>query len=603
MKNLKILYKLLIQWKWKFFASSLLLVVGMFFRSLEPLVIQVFVDSIIPSLKKAEVINLKKSNLITDTFIKILPDLASEHPFWFYLLMSGVLYFGISFLKGSVMFVAKSLNAFATEQAMKNLRDTIFRHIQKLPMSYFGESKIGDLTQRATGDIDTIRNFVATQIVDIIRLLSVFTFAFIMIYMQHKMFALISICLVPITAFASYYFFNKEQKIWLEHEEQSDKLNNATQENLSGIRVVKAFANEAFEIKKFEQRNQAKLKIALRHAKLHTIYWPLSDLIVNSQIFLSVLVGAWLTANGSLTIGQLIAFNTLVAMVAFPMRQVSRLLSQMGMALVAVGRIEEVLEAPEEDLSGAKIEKALKGIIEFRNVSFKYKDAEDYVLKNINFKINAGENIALIGPTGSGKSTLMKLLLRFYEPTVGEIFVDGIPLNTLSKESVRERIGIVLQKAFLFSDTIGNNISYTNSNKVNILETANISGLSNVANSFVNGFDTMVGEKGVSLSGGQKQRITLARTLLTEPDVLILDDVTSAVDTITEKEILNNLKTVKANRTTINITHRMSSLPFAHKIMIMEDGEITGFGTEQELEKTNKYFEDVLRIQRNISLN
>ncbi|MGB0885602.1 MAG: ABC transporter ATP-binding protein [Chitinophagales bacterium] len=603
MKNLKILYKLLIQWKWKFLISSMLLVCGMFFRTLEPLIIQVLVDNLLPMLNGTYEASSAKVGFFTKTILSILPAVSKEYPLYVYFLALGAIYFAISFTKGTIMFIAKAINASATESAINSLRNNIFSHIQKLPMQYFSDAKTGELTQRATGDIDTVRNFISNQTVEIIRLSAVFLFSFFMIYAENKTFAMISICLVPITAIAAFYFFKKEKKIWQLHEDESDKLNNLTQESLGGIRVIKAFANEEVEIEKFEKQNKAKLDIALIHARLHTVYWPLSDMIVNAQVFLSVLFGAWFALNGEISIGQLMAFYTYVAMVAFPLRQVSRLLSQMGMALVAVGRIQEVLDAEEEDLSGKNFNGKLKGKIEFRNVSYQYKGAKEFALKNVSFTIQAGENVALIGPLGSGKSTLMKLLLRFYEPTQGEIFIDDEPIKIMSKKDLRSKIGVVLQKAFLFSDTIGNNISYINSEKINILETATMAGLTDVDGTFVKGFDTVVGEKGVSLSGGQKQRIALARTLLSDPEVLVLDDVTSAVDTITEKEILNNLKKVASTRTTINITHRMSSLIFAHKVMIIEEGKLTGFGTEKDLEKTNAFFKQVLAIQKNASLN
>ncbi len=602
MKNLKILYKLLINWKGQFFASSILLVFGMFFRTLEPLVFQVLIDTFIPFLKSNGTQGTFETGFFSNAIQFFLPSIEDRHSAGVYLISLGILYFGISAIKGAIVFSAKTVNAAATEHSIKALRDKIFEHIQKLPLQFFSDSKTGELTQRATGDIDTVRNFVSTQLVEVIRLSAVFIFSFLMIYTENKFFALVSISLVPITAIASFLFFQKEQKIWRLHEDKSDKLNNATQENLSGIRVVQAFANEEHEIEKFEKQNHAKLTIALRHARLHTIYWPISDMIVNAQIFLSVLVGAWLTINGSISIGQLMAFYTYVMMVAFPLRQVSRLLSQMGMALVAVERINEVFHAAEEDLSGIELKEKLKGKIEFKNVSFKYKDTEKLVINKLSFIINPGETIAILGPTGSGKSTLMKLLLRFYEPTEGEIFIDDIPLSNISKTSVRGKIGIVLQKAFLFSDTIGNNISYTQRTKINILETANISGLTNIESTFVNGMDTVVGEKGASLSGGQKQRVALARTLLSDPDILILDDVTSAVDTVTEKEILGNLKKIASERTTLNITHRLSSLSFADKIIILEEGKLTGFGVSDSLIQSNNYFNKVMKIQSNLEV-
>jgi ATP-binding cassette subfamily B protein len=603
MKNLKILYKLLINWKWQFLSSSILLVIGMFFRTLEPKVFQILIDTFIPFFKSNGEEGVFKTDLFSNGVQFLIPITEGKYTAGVYLLFLGLVYFGISAIKGGIVFSAKTINASATEQSIKALRDKIFDHIQKLPMQFFSDSKTGELTQRATGDIDTIRNFVSTQMVEIIRLLAVFIFSFFMIYSYNKWFAWISISLVPITAIASYLFFQKEQKVWRLHEDESDKLNNATQENLSGIRVVQAFANEEHEIEKFEKQNQAKLDIALKHARLHTFYWPLSDMIVNAQIFISVIVGAWFTVNGSLTIGQFMSSYAYVMMVAFPMRQVSRLLSQMGMALVAVERIDEVFHAKEEDLSGMELKEKLKGKIEFKNVSFKYKGTDKFVVKDVSFVINPGETISILGPTGAGKSTLMKLLLLFYEPNEGEIFIDDMPLSNISKTSIREKIGIVLQKAFLFSDTIGNNISYTQSTKINILETANLSGLTNIESVFVNGMDTVVGEKGVSLSGGQKQRVALARTLLSNPDVLVLDDVTSAVDTVTEKEILKNLKKLASERTTLNITHRLSSLSFADKIMILEDGVLTGFGLTDVLMESNSYFSKVMKIQSNLEVD
>jgi len=377
MNNFKILYKLLRKWKWQFLSSSVLLVLGMFFRALEPLVIQVLVDTLVPFLQNNTIpVSFGESNF-AKTITFLMPSLENKYSINYYLLALGVIYFSISFIKGSLVFTAKTINASATEKSIKTLRDTIFEHIQKLPLNFFSNAKTGELTQRATGDIDTVRNFISTQLVEVVRLSAVFVFSFLMIYSENKTFAFISISLVPITAIASYFFFKKEQKIWRLHENESDKLNNATQENLSGIRVVQAFANEQFEIEKFDKQNKAKLDIALAHARLHTIYWPISDMIVNLQIFLSVLVSAWFTLKGEITIGQMIAFYSFAVMVAFPLRQVSRLLSQMGMALVAVERIDEVMQAKEEDLSGIELKEKLKGKIEFRNVSFKYKNAKE----------------------------------------------------------------------------------------------------------------------------------------------------------------------------------------------------------------------------------
>ncbi|MGB1247798.1 MAG: ABC transporter ATP-binding protein [Chitinophagales bacterium] len=594
MRNLNSLLNLLSKWKAQYIGAILLLIFGIFFRSLEPMIIQILVDYVLPFFTNIEMEKMSDSAQI---MIDLLPDIEDSSPKKF-LLALALLYIIFAVCRGILVLIAKALNADASESAIKQLRDKIFGHIQRLPMAYFSSSKTGEMTQRATGDIETVKRFLMNQVVEVIRLSAIFIFSFIMMYRANSNYALLAITFVPFIIISTYIFFKKEKKIWRLHEDESDKLNNLTQENLNGIRVVKAFAQEENEIDRFEKQNKNKFNIAIEHAKLHTFFWPFADILVHGQIILSIIAGGIFAVKGFITIGELMSFYTYAIMVAWPLRQASRVVSEMGMALVAMDRIQHILDAEEEDMQGAIFSQKIKGNIEFRNVSFRYSEQEEWALQNVNFKINAGENVTIFGPTGAGKSTIIKLLMRLYEPTSGEIFIDNIAIKEIAKKEVRQHVGVALQKAFLFSNSIEKNIGYVdNEPDFSIVESkAKTAGLGQVNIDFVEGFETKVGEKGVSLSGGQKQRVSLARTLYSNPSILILDDVTSAVDTITESEILQGLKE-EGKRTCLNITHRLSATPFADKIMVVENGTITGLSTHNEMCKENKYYSQINAIQ------
>jgi ATP-binding cassette subfamily B protein len=418
----------------------------------------------------------------------------------------------------------------------------------------------------------------------------------------HWQYALWSIFLGPVNLFLAVYFFKKEGKVWQEHEAEQDKLTKIAQENLSGIRVVQAFAREKFETEKFKIQNQAKLKVALKHVDLHKKYWTIADFLINIQIAISVFAGGFYVLNQAISIGEFASFFSYTILVAWPMRQVGQTVSQMGMATVAMERIAEILDAETEDYSGdIPKQQKLQGKIEFKNVSFKYHESDTkWALKNVSFIIKAGRNVALMGKTGSGKSTIIALLSRLYEPTSGEIFLDDKPLSTYDKTFLRQQIGIVHQQPFLFSTTIHGNIIFANKNTTkteqeNAAEAAQMNGF---IHKMANGYETLVGEKGVTLSGGQKQRVALARTLLSKPDILVLDDATSAVDTETEFKIQAALKKYAADKTTIFIAHRLTSVQHATKIIVLDDGELIQIGTPESLLLEKGYYRQVFDIQQ-----
>ncbi len=490
--------------------------------------------------------------------------------------------------------------ASSTENAIKRLRDRLFAHIQKLPMRYFTTVSRGELIQRSTGDIDTIKGFIHGHVVDIIRVIAIFTFAFMRIYIANPAMAIISIIMSPLMLLSSYFFFKQERKVWEEHEAEADKLNAIVQENLNGIRTVKAFANEEYEMEKFDRQNKQKLKVGLKHSLLHTFFWPLSDLLMYIQIIISVITGGYFAITQQITIGELLAFYTYFMMIAWPMRQIGRTLSKLGMTMVAIERIYEILNAEKEPQHGSKRIERLIGDIEFRNVSFKYdKDAADFVLNNISFKLKPGEKVAIVGPTGAGKSTIINLLVGLYEPDEGDIFIDGEDIRQFSKKDLRQQIGFVLQTPFLFSTTVKDNITYASPGaEAQVVEdSAKMAQVHTIEEVLADGYDTMVGEKGVTLSGGQKQRVALARTLVAMPDVLILDDVTSAVDTETEHAIFEALAEPMGRKTTIIISHRITSIQQADRILVLENGLIVQRGTDTGLEAEHGYYKKIHAIQ------
>jgi len=564
---------------------------------LEPKVFQVAIDYVAPIFTEVT-LKTGKTDKVVALFVSLLERFSSGS-FISLLLILAVIYLLITLFRSIFIFTAKAINASATEYATESLRNSLFAHIQKMPMDYFSGISTGELIQRSTGDIETIRRFIGNQLVEILRLTAIFAFSSYWLFKGNVIFGFIAICATPLIAISAIIFFKKEQKVWQLHEDEADKLNAITQENIAGIRVVKAFAQEEQEKNKFDKQNQKKLSVALRHAKLHTIFWPLSDFLVHGQIVLSVLVGGYMVLMQAISLGELVSFFTYIVMVAWPLRQVGRTLSEMGMALVAMDRIQDILKAKEEvNESNGEVIETLQ-TIEFNDVWFKFPLEEEYALRGLSIKIHNGETLVILGPTGSGKSTMMKLLLRFYEPEKGQILLNGKDIKTYNKRLLRQKMGLVLQDAFLFTESLAGNIAYAQkrANHRDILEVAAWSSLLEVENIFSDGYETMVGEKGVTLSGGQKQRVSLARTLLQNPDILILDDVTSAVDTATEANILKELKQRWSAKTTLIISHRLTVVPYADRIVILENGRLQAQGSHEQVMEQSTFYQQIHDIQ------
>jgi len=501
-------------------------------------------------------------------------------------------------------FMSNWMASFTAENTTRRLRDYLFDHIQRLSYAYHAESKTGDLLERATSDVDTLRRFFADQAVGIGRIIFIFIINLIAIYSISPRLALISIIIVPIILVVSMVFFKKLSKAYESYQEQEAILTTNLQENLSGVRVVKAFARQDYEIEKFDANNLEKFNRGRKLNLMHSFFWPISDLISAGQQIFSNFTAAIMVINGTLTLGNFVAFNSLLAWLIWPIRNLGRLIVDTSRAFVSFGRVSEILKAPEEDLLTCTYEPAegILGQVEFKDVDFEY-EKEHPVLKQVSFNCEAGQVVALLGSTGSGKTSLVNLLPRFYDVTGGSILLDGVNLKEYSRYYLRSQIGIVEQEPFLFSDSIRDNITYGIHREVTqeeVEQAAREAAIHDVILTFTNGYDTLVGERGVTLSGGQKQRIAIARTLLINPRILILDDSTSSVDMETEMQIREALDKLMKNRTTFIIAHRIQSIMAADLILVFDKGQIAQCGTHENLLAEPGMYRDIYNIQTRI---
>lgn len=567
-------------------------------RMLQPKILQITLDGVLLFWIQGEKPESLSHDPVAEGLYSILPAIERDS-LWRVLLGIALIYLTIALIRSISQVISSALAASATEKAIKKFRDSLFGHLQRLPIAFHKDNRSGEMVQRCTGDVDTVRRFLLNQVVEMIRLVAIFIAAFVMMAIVNLTYALIAIALVPFIGITAYLFFKRESKVWEEHEDEADKLTTMVSENLNGIRVVKAFANEDFEKRKFDSQNRVKQKVGLKHVALHATFWPLSDLLVHIQITLSIFVGGWMTLNNVITVGEYSSFFTYGIMVTWPMRQLGRVVSQMGMASVAMERLTKIIDANEEEYDGLKIaDEDFTGHIVFENVNFSYVEGE-VILKNVSFEILPNEKVALIGPTGSGKSTIVDLLLRLREPDSGTIYLDGIALNKLSKAFLRKKIGIVLQKSTLFSTSVRNNMAYADPSldMEIVLDAARVSSIDEISHIFSDGYDTLVGEKGVTLSGGQKQRVSLARTVLEFPSIMVLDDSTSAVDTETEFKIQDALEKGLDGKTAVFISQRITSLQLATKIIVLDDGEIVDIGSPAELISKPGFYREMVEIQ------
>jgi ATP-binding cassette subfamily B protein len=511
-------------------------------------------------------------------------DLAGPEPYTAYLALSAALAIFMTAIGGVFLFVRGRLAAVSSENIVQRLREELYHRMQHLPAKFFDAADTGDLVQRSSSDVETLRVFLSSDLVEIGRavmlLLCVLPFLF---YLNVEL-AWYSICLMPFLVVGAYVFFSKVKDIFQVTDEAEAAMTATLQENLTGIRVVRAFARQRYEVEKFGARNAEFRNRNYQLIRLMGFYWGISDFFAMGQIGVVLIAGAMLIIGGSLTVGELFAFMTYVSMVIWPVRQLGRVLTDTGKAVVSLGRINEILDEPEESAEVTPAEGRARGEIVIENLTFGY-EPELPVLSDVSIRIRAGETLAIVGPPGSGKSSLIRVLLRMYPYQSGSVRLDGQEISHLNRQWLRHQIGVVLQDPFLYSRSIRANLAVgrPNAPEAEIIEACQDAAIHNAIEGFPEGFEAMVGERGVTLSGGQRQRLALARALLKDPPVLVLDDSLSAVDTGTERLILDAMARRKGRQTTLIIAHRLSSVMHADRIMVLEDGHLVQLGDHRTL--------------------
>jgi len=505
---------------------------------------------------------------------------------------------GLAVVSGVINYFKNKMIAQCSEGMARSMKENLYKHLQEVEYDYHVGAETGDLIQRCTTDVETSRRFLAVQVIEFARIIIMAVLSFAILFQMHVGLTLLAMVLIPWLILFSYLYFKKIQKKFTEVETADGKLSTVMQENFTGVRVVRAFGREAFEREKFNEKNDDMRDKAYSLNKDFAVFWSVGDIFSALPTMVVTIAGLYLTVKGELTLGQLTIFFSYLGQMMWPIRQLGRMLADMGKTLIAVGRIDEILTLKPEDSGPNPQKPALNRDIVFEHVNFSYKNGKQ-VLHDLSFTVKGGETVGILGPTGSGKSTLMQLMQRLYEYSDGSIRIGETELNTIDKHHLRSRVGYVLQEPFLYSKTIKENIAITDPavEDEKIFEVARVASVHDVITEFEEGYETVVGERGVTLSGGQKQRVAIARTLLPESDILIFDDSLSAVDTQTDAQIREALRARRAGTTTFIISHRLSTLMQADHILVLEDGHLTQEGTHASLLEEDGLYRRVWDIQ------
>lgn len=510
-----------------------------------------------------------------------------------YLWLSAGLALVITCIGGVFMYWRGRLAAHASEHLVRRLRDQMYTKLHDLRASFYDGSDTGDLVQRSSSDVETLRVFLASDVIEIGRACMLLVCVMPLLFWLDSRLAWLSLVLMPVLIIGAYLFFQRVQQIFQVTDEAEGAMTATLQENLTGIRVVRAFARQEFEIEKFGEKNQNFRNLNYRLIRLMALYWSISDLFAMTQIGIVLIAGASFVVAGSLTVGTLFAFLTYESMVIWPVRQLGRVLTDSGKAVVSLGRINEVLDEANEEAKTIPTDHRNAGALSLQNLCFAYGDRateadaaeQPNILTDLSIDIAGGETIGIVGPPGCGKSSLVRLLLRLYPYHSGSVRLDGEEISELDRHWLRQQISVVLQDPFLYSRNIRDNllVGRANASQDLIEQACEQACILDAIRSFPEGFDAMVGERGVTLSGGQRQRLALARALIKDPTVLILDDALSAVDAKTESSILSSLRARKGRQTTLIIAHRLSTVMHADRIMVLADGALVQLGTHADL--------------------
>ncbi|HHY78059.1 MAG TPA: ABC transporter ATP-binding protein [Clostridiales bacterium] len=588
MKNFKLLWDFMKGNRLLYLASILSIGLATMFSFLSPLVISYVIDTVIGGVE-------------TDVPVwaaKIIDSVGGVETLRDKIWLCSIAIILLSAINGIFTYYKGKWSAIASEATAKKMKDALYDRLQNVTYDYHNKAETGDLIQRCTSDVDTVRRFLFMQFVEVGRAVFMLVLAMSIMFSMDIMMAVVAMSIIPAIFLFSSLYYLKVKDSFLECDESEGKLTTVLQENLTGMRVVRAFARQLYEREKFDEINTDFREKVTHLIKLLSWYWSISDLLSMSQMCILLVFGIYRAIEGSITLGNLVVFITYEGMLLWPVRQMGRILTDMGKTSVALGRIKEILDQPldEDEKEGLKPE--IKGNIEFSHVYFSYDDEKE-VLKDITFSVKKGQTVAILGPTGSGKSSLMHLLHRLYDYDRGSIKLDGVELRDIDKKWLRQHIGIVLQEPFLFSKTIKENLKMAKKgvNEERIYQSTKIAQVHDVITGFEKGYDTMVGERGVTLSGGQKQRLAIARALIKDTPILIFDDSLSAVDAETDASIRAALRERRKGVTTFIISHRINTLMEADIILVMEDGRIVDMGDHKTLISRPGLYRRIWEIQ------
>ena len=495
--------------------------------------------------------------------------------------------------------------AKGAERMINNLRIKLFRHTQSLPFEWHTKNQTGDIIQRCTSDVETVRRFVFQQLIEVLRTVIMLAMVLVIMFRRNYVMAVVVTAFIPVIMLYSIIFFKRISSKFLACDEAEGRLMTRVQENLTGVRVVRAFGRERYETEQFDEKNNDYTNKWARLGGTFGVFWGIGDSVAALQLLCVIVTGAILASKEALTFGELLVFLSYSQMVTWPVRQLGRILSEMSKTGVALKRIKEILDSPGETDSPDALTPPMDRDIEFRNVSFSYGGQEKQnVLQNVSFTVKSGTTFGILGATGSGKSTITYLLNRLYDlpEDCGEITIGGIDISKINKKHLRGSIGLVLQEPFLFSKTIFDNIDIASRGKDvgKVREKAGIAAIDDNIMSFAKGYETLVGERGVTLSGGQKQRVAIARTLMMNAPIMVFDDSMSSLDMETDAKIRESLRKDTAGATVILISHRISTLMKADTIMVLEDGKVAEMGTHSELVEKNGIYRRVYDLQSGV---